>query len=405
MGYSPASAIPLSSFGAPTANISMNTHKFTSLLDGTTALDSAGWDQLPSAAIQYAYVASGCVWTADAPASTRNASMTAGTVIIGGLLYSVGAITAHTFAASSDTYVDINIVSAAAVVNFTAVANNTLTPALVSSGTVLNTIRIALVITTASAITSTAVGINQGNTSFVSATAQGSTTVAAGSNGANITAGTLSVAASTSFPSGGGWAIVTHTGGATPYLIQFTGTGAGTLTGVTVIFGTGTVSTGDAVNGTIPIGPNDMLGNLFFVTTPYPKVISYTQFQNSLTTTQTAAVQIQAVSGGTFLTPFVIPAGASRLIRMEVNLAFVSSSAAAGSKVTITGVLNNGNTTMAVGVNNVAVASDGQMVYITGVALLAPGTYNGGVIMQQNAAGTLTVGATYLNSNMSIEYA
>ena len=36
MGYSPASAIPLSSFGAPTANISMNTHKFTSLLDGTT---------------------------------------------------------------------------------------------------------------------------------------------------------------------------------------------------------------------------------------------------------------------------------------------------------------------------------------------------------------------------------
>ena len=402
MGYSPASAIPLSSFGAPTANISMNTHKFTSLLDGTTALDSAGWDQLASVAGQYAFVASGCVWTADAPGSTRAASMSAGTVVIGGLLYSVGAITAHTFTASSDTYVDINISAGAAQVVFTTVANNTISPALVSSGTVYTTIRNAVVVTTASAITSTILSINQGNGAFAGGTGitQGSTTVAAGSNGSTIVTTPLNVAASTSFPSGGGWAqVVTNHGTA---LIQFTGTGAGTLTGVTVLASQSsaiTVATGNAVTGVTPVNLTDMLGNLINVGEPFPKVIGYQQFSNSYTTTETAVTPIPNL-----ILPFVVPAGSSlRSIKMSANVPFLASSAAAGNTVSFNLYSANVTGGLASAQGKMSVASDGWPLCVAGIGSLAPGTYYGTCATAAGSAGTVTVSATYLITAMWAE--
>ena len=398
MGYSPASAIPLNTFGAPTGNISMNSHKFTSLLDGSVTNDSAGWDQLPSTSGQYAYVVSGCVWTADSPGSTLNGSMTAGIVVIGGLAYSVGAVSAHAFAASSDTYVDINIQSGAAVVNYTAVANNTISPALVSSGTFSNTVRNAVVVTSATAIVSTGSSINQGVPGFSTPTAQGSTTVAAGSNGSNITATPLNVAASTSFPSGGGYAQVAHSGGQV-YVIKFTGTGSGTLTGVTVLAGSGTVSTGDTVTGITPLTVADTNGNLINPSSPYPRVIGYSQFLNAFTTTTTSLAPVPGL-----VVPFVVPAGpAVRLIKMVANVPFMATSAAAGTAVNCN--LYTGNLTGGVASSHglMAVASDGWPVNVSGVTSAAPGSFVGTAGTSAGAAGTTTIGGSLLLTTISVE--
>lgn len=103
------------------------------------------------------FVASGCVWTGDAYASTLNASMTAGVVYINGVRLTVSAITAHAFTASKDTYVDLyDNGDGTAGVQYNAVANNAASPALTT-----NYMRIAIIVSGATNIASVA-SINQG---------------------------------------------------------------------------------------------------------------------------------------------------------------------------------------------------------------------------------------------------
>lgn len=99
------------------------------------------------------YVASGCVWSGDAYASTRNASMTAGVAYIGGKRLVIAAITARSFTASKDTYIDLDTSGSP---TYTEVTNNAASPALTSGY-----IRIGIIVTGASNIA--AVGsVNQG---------------------------------------------------------------------------------------------------------------------------------------------------------------------------------------------------------------------------------------------------
>lgn len=99
------------------------------------------------------YVASGCVWSGDAYASTRNASMTAGVAYIGGKRLVIAAITARSFTASKDTYIDLDTSGST---TYTEVTNNAASPALTSGY-----IRIGIIVTGASNIA--AVGsVNQG---------------------------------------------------------------------------------------------------------------------------------------------------------------------------------------------------------------------------------------------------
>ncbi len=109
------------------------------------------------------YVQSGCVWTGDSYGSTLHGSMTSGVVWINNVQLTVAAITAHSFAASSDTYVDFqNNGNGTASVSYTAVANNAASPALANSGTSTNTIRDGIIVTGASSIAGSA-DINQGS--------------------------------------------------------------------------------------------------------------------------------------------------------------------------------------------------------------------------------------------------
>lgn len=116
------------------------------------------------------YVLSGCAWTGDALGSTRAASMSAGIIVIAGLRLRVAAVTSRTFTASKDTYVDLQDNSdGTASITYTEVSNNAASPALPNSGTVLNTLRNAIVITGASVIASATVqdgsvgALNQGS--------------------------------------------------------------------------------------------------------------------------------------------------------------------------------------------------------------------------------------------------
>ena len=103
------------------------------------------------------HVASGGVWSGDAYASTRNASMTAMVCYINGLPITIAAVTARSFTASKDTYIDIlsNGDNTGTLV-YTEVANNAASPALAA-----NSIRIGIIVTGASNIASVA-SINQG---------------------------------------------------------------------------------------------------------------------------------------------------------------------------------------------------------------------------------------------------
>lgn len=108
--------------------------------------------------ITAAYIESGCVWSGDALGSTKAASMTAGVVWIAGVRLRVPAVTSRTFTASKDTYVDFqNNSDGTASITYTEVSNNAASPALPSSGTVLNTIRNAIIVTGASNIASATV--------------------------------------------------------------------------------------------------------------------------------------------------------------------------------------------------------------------------------------------------------
>lgn len=101
------------------------------------------------------FVASGLIWSADAPGSTRNASMTAGVVYINGLRIPIAAVSAVSFAASSDTYVDVlSNGDGTGTLVYTPVSNNA-----TSSNLAANSVRISTIVTNASSIAaSTSIG-------------------------------------------------------------------------------------------------------------------------------------------------------------------------------------------------------------------------------------------------------
>lgn len=129
------------------------------------SLIAAIFNNVPSGAIPgsvFDYVVSGGVWSGDAYASTRNASMTAITVYINNRTIAISAVTARTFTASKDTYIDVldNLDGTGTLV-YTEVANNAASPALAS-----NSLRIGIIITGASTIAN-AGSVNQGQETMV----------------------------------------------------------------------------------------------------------------------------------------------------------------------------------------------------------------------------------------------
>lgn len=111
-----------------------------------------------TSAIVFDHVNSGCVWTADSAGSTLAGSMTAGVVYVSGTRASVSAVSAHSFTASKDTYVDVD---STGTLTYTEVANNAASPAL-STGRM----RLAIIVTNGSSIAAST-SINQGQESRV----------------------------------------------------------------------------------------------------------------------------------------------------------------------------------------------------------------------------------------------
>lgn len=101
----------------------------------------------------YDHVIEGCLWTGDNYGVNRNASMSAGIVMINGKIVTVDAVANRTFTASKDTYVDVDEGGA---ITYTEVANNAASPTLADSS-----IRLAIVVTGASTIANQ-YSINQG---------------------------------------------------------------------------------------------------------------------------------------------------------------------------------------------------------------------------------------------------
>jgi hypothetical protein len=111
---------------------------------------------------EFSFIASGLVWSPDAPGSTKNASMTAGVIYINGRRISLAAVSARTFTASDDTYVDVlDNGDGTGTLVYTLVSNNAASPALAANST-----RIAIVVCGATFITNAA-SINQGQLAAV----------------------------------------------------------------------------------------------------------------------------------------------------------------------------------------------------------------------------------------------
>lgn len=103
------------------------------------------------------HVASGGVWTGDSYGTNRNASMTALVCYINGRRIAIGAVTARTFTASKDTYIDVlDNADGTGTLVYTEVANNAASPALAS-----NSIRIGIIVTGATTIANVG-SVNQG---------------------------------------------------------------------------------------------------------------------------------------------------------------------------------------------------------------------------------------------------
>lgn len=103
------------------------------------------------------HVVSGCVWTADAAGSTRNASMTSGVIMLAGKRLTVAAVTARSFTASKDVYDDFSDNGdGTAAHTYTDNTTNAVSPAL-AAGSMRN----AIVVVGATNIAAAA-SINQG---------------------------------------------------------------------------------------------------------------------------------------------------------------------------------------------------------------------------------------------------
>lgn len=124
---------------------------FTALASGELSTDPLRTEAL------FDHVNSGCVWSGDSYGSTRNASMTSGVIYIGGRRLTVATITARSFTASKDTYIDASDAGdGTATITYTEVSNNAASPALAA-----NSIRIGIIVTGASSIAN-AGSVNQG---------------------------------------------------------------------------------------------------------------------------------------------------------------------------------------------------------------------------------------------------
>lgn len=124
---------------------------FTALASGELSTDPLRTEGF------YDYVASGLVWTADAAGSTRNASMTSGVLYILGRRLTLVAVTARTFTASKDTYIDVSDNGdGTGLITYNEVANNAASPALST-----NNVRIGIIVTAAGSIAA-AGSVNQG---------------------------------------------------------------------------------------------------------------------------------------------------------------------------------------------------------------------------------------------------
>ena len=111
---------------------------------------------------QFGYTVGGTgVWSGDAYASTRAASMTAWTGYINGQRGTISAVTARSFTASKDTYVDVLNTAGVFTLVYTEVTNNAASPALAA-----NSMRIAIIVTGASNIAD-AGSVNQGSPTAV----------------------------------------------------------------------------------------------------------------------------------------------------------------------------------------------------------------------------------------------
>lgn len=93
------------------------------------------------------FIQTGGIWTQN---TGLVGAMTAATIWINGIEYSVSAIASHTFGASVDTYIDYTVGTG---IVYTAVSNNATSPSLAT-----NSVRIAIVVTGSSSISS----VNQG---------------------------------------------------------------------------------------------------------------------------------------------------------------------------------------------------------------------------------------------------
>jgi hypothetical protein len=388
-----------------TANVSLNGFTLTSMAQAIAAASPATIGQ--TAGNKLPYILSGCVWTADSSGSSLNGSMTAGVVEIKGIQLTVAAITAHAFAASNDTYVDFqDNGDGTAKVTFTAVVNNTQSPVFPSSGTVLNSIRNAVIVTT-SVLTQAVNSIIQGAVTATPTVANWAGTVASGSNTNPINTTTLSVTVTSgAAPVGGGKATVAHASGQT-YTIAYTSasatTGTITLSGVTVLSGTpaNTVSTGDVVTGTGFAGSSDMNGYRIYPASPSGVIAQFGTLAQ-YTTTLTSAVPVPTCSA----VPFVVPAGANRQVKLTLQLPTLNSSAVAGSNIKLTLVVGNPSsspTVVATIENFIPVASDGVSANVSSIVQLAPGSYYAGVGATQSASGTMTIGTTLLQTQIFVE--
>lgn len=359
-----------------------------------------------TAGIQLPYVVSGCVWTANSSGSTLVGSMSAGVVCIKGINLVVNAVVNHTFAASSDTYVDFQDAgNGQANVYYTAVSNNGMSPALGNSGTASNTLRNAIIVTTAGAMTTGANTINQGNGTGATATTAASTTVAAGSNGQAIgalTSSQLVVASNTGFASSGGLAQVDTTAGAgTAFgtLISYTGiSGSTILTGVAVIAGNSaaTVATGGAVLQIAGWTVSDAIGNPIYPLTGDPGLISERGLVSTAIGTGTAALTV-----GQLATPFVIPPGIGRRVKVTVQLPALSSAAAAGTQLTIEGTVDGSSVSYAY--PKVYVSSDNLFINVVGYTVCAPGLHWACCTVQQAVSAFIGITAGLIPAVLAVE--
>lgn len=396
-------AISLDQFTPAAASVNMTgtngAEHFINLGQGILSTDSAQLGQL--AGTQYAYIVSGCLWTPDAANSTKVASMTSGTCMIKGILLTVAAVTSRTFTANDDTYVDFtDNGDGTAAITYSVVANNGFPPALAGTSC-YDTLRNAVVTCGASAIVSQA-KINQGDPNQALAATTLATTTNNVSGTPNVSATTMVVAANSLAPAGLAVADTSAgTGNNFGSLIKYTGGGGTTtLTGITLLAGSGTLTNGGAVTQVSCTGSSvDGAGNLIYPTSGEPTTIGWKQNINAVTTTKLTLISDIALTA-----LFIVPAGPPRRVKMWTNISYLSSTATAGTALSVAvgyatlaggGSFTNPGTSQ----HKEATAGDGTSMRAEGEALLTPGTYVLSAQYLQGAAGTMTRGvATYLCS-------